>query len=61
MTGFPAPDYNKLKIEFASYAQVFMPPVPQIHHDLAPMVLLHLKQQEMLAELSFSFPFLGLW
>ena len=56
MTGFPAPDYNKLKIEFGSYAQVLMPPVPQIHTDLAPLVLLHLEQQEMLAELSISFP-----
>jgi len=26
MTGSPAPDYNKLKIEFSSYAQVFDAP-----------------------------------
>ena len=28
MTGSPAPDYNKLKIEFGSYAQVFDAPSP---------------------------------
>ena len=28
MTGFPAPDYNELKIEFGSYAQVFDAPSP---------------------------------
>jgi hypothetical protein len=28
MTGFPLPDYNKLKIEFGSYAQLFDVPSP---------------------------------
>jgi len=28
MIGSPAPDYNKLKIEFGSYAQVFDAPCP---------------------------------
>jgi len=28
MTGTPPPDYNKLKIEFSSYAQVFDAPSP---------------------------------
>ena len=28
MTGSPPPDYNKLKIEFGSYAQVFDAPSP---------------------------------
>jgi len=28
MTGFPPPDYNKLKIEFGSYAWAFDAPRP---------------------------------